>query len=358
MTASSERIEYIDALRGFTMLLVVFHHIMQYGLEIMPESSVCSSLFVAFRMPLFFFISGFIASRAGEIRDRKTWAEKVRKKISVQLLPTLVFGVLFTYVVQHGTIGSFLMHRWKFGYWFTISLMEIFLIYYTIVYLTGTLSAKRNNGGGNRAAAYALGAAAVALYLLKYALKSCRLTDTETDLFCLQDTFFFFQFFVFGNIFARFRSFFEKLLDGKYFLTVVIAVYPVLFWALTNAANTGSHPLLQSAGALLCNYCGLLIVFSCFRRYRTSFAHSKPLGRTLQYIGRRTLDIYMLHYFLLPHLPEVGEYFRASSNFVLELATGIGLALPVIGICLIASNIIRLSAPLGRYLFGVKTASK
>ncbi len=38
------------------------------------------------------------------------------------------------------------MHRWKFGYWFTISLLEMFLIYYTAICLTGKFF--RRKGGG------------------------------------------------------------------------------------------------------------------------------------------------------------------------------------------------------------------
>lgn len=128
------------------MILVVFHHIMEFGMGITPETSVGSALFVTFRMPLFFFISGFIASKTAEIPTGKMWAEKVRKKTSIQLLPTLVFGLLFTYLVRHEDIAAFLMHRWKFGYWFTISLLEMFLIYYTVIYLCGKFFHRQGGG--------------------------------------------------------------------------------------------------------------------------------------------------------------------------------------------------------------------
>lgn len=56
-----ERIEYIDTMRGFTMLLVVYSHVRLYGLYFDDSNIVSSfnSIFLLIRMPLFFFISGF-----------------------------------------------------------------------------------------------------------------------------------------------------------------------------------------------------------------------------------------------------------------------------------------------------------
>lgn len=106
---------------------------------------------------------------------------------------------------------------------------------------------------------------------------------------------------------------------------------------------------------LLTRYCGVLIVFAFFRKYQASFTSSTQLGRGLQYIGKRTLDIYLLHYFLLPHLPEkIGMFFLDKPNIVLELTCGVILSLMVVGLCLLISNIIRISDFLGHYLFGDK----
>lgn len=55
----TKRIEYIDALRGFTMILVVFSHVEMTSLGF-ETPTFLNSMFMSFRMPLFFFISGFI----------------------------------------------------------------------------------------------------------------------------------------------------------------------------------------------------------------------------------------------------------------------------------------------------------
>jgi len=109
---------------------------------------------------------------------------------------------------------------------------------------------------------------------------------------------------------------------------------------------------------IICSYSGLLIVFAFFRKYQASFASSTRLGTSLQYIGRRTLDIYMLHYFFIPKLPFIGDFFRESPNMVLELCCVLALSLLLTGLCLLISNIIRISDLLGHYLFGAKIAPK
>jgi fucose 4-O-acetylase-like acetyltransferase len=59
-TIKKERIQYIDALRGFTMLLVVFAHVETFSFQYMENATFLGEFFKLFRMPLFFFISGFI----------------------------------------------------------------------------------------------------------------------------------------------------------------------------------------------------------------------------------------------------------------------------------------------------------
>lgn len=71
----TQRLEYIDALRGFTMILVVLAHIINIGYHItdstMEEMNTFNNLFVRFRMPLFFFISGFVFYKHERIWDGK-----------------------------------------------------------------------------------------------------------------------------------------------------------------------------------------------------------------------------------------------------------------------------------------------
>ena len=94
------RLEWLDALRGFTMILVVAFHVSQIGFGEKAKMSSSLSFFLLFRMPLFFFISGFLAYKAGLLWDLKTLLTNTAKKLRVQIVPTVVFFFFAMAVLQ------------------------------------------------------------------------------------------------------------------------------------------------------------------------------------------------------------------------------------------------------------------
>lgn len=58
-----ERIQYIDAMRGFAILLVVIGHLIQYNFEDAFHNDIFNIIY-SFHMPLFFFISGCVSTTA------------------------------------------------------------------------------------------------------------------------------------------------------------------------------------------------------------------------------------------------------------------------------------------------------
>lgn len=158
------------------------------------------------------------------------------------------------------------------------------------------------------------------------------------------------QFFLFGNIVHRYWQQAQRLMDSKWFLPVVtllavVCTIEVLKW----------HTLRLAWASLphtLAMFLLLSMVFMFFRYYHDFFEQTR-FGSVLQFIGRRTLDIYLLHYFFLPKLPMVGEFFKVNrSNFILETTASFSLAFLVIGFCIVTSQLLRVSPFLKKYLFG------
>ena len=71
-TNKKPRLGWLDALRGFTMLLVVTNHVALKSFGMQIRWSAALQFFLLFRMPLFFFISGFLAYKASRVWNAHT----------------------------------------------------------------------------------------------------------------------------------------------------------------------------------------------------------------------------------------------------------------------------------------------
>ena len=102
-------------------------------------------------------------------------------------------------------------------------------------------------------------------------------------------------------------------------------------------------------------YSTMVVVLMFFRHYEQSFTKATIIGRSLQYIGTRTLDVYLLHFILLPVMPFVGEWLNANRpNFVLSTVCSLTVSAVVVAFCLVVSNILRISPFYSEHLFGRK----
>lgn len=154
-----------------------------------------------------------------------------------------------------------------------------------------------------------------------------------------------------GTTVKRYFPYCCKLIDNGYVTCCVVLFFIAGVWCGYGVLPPNLYPLL-----LLSNgFFGIVLVFTFFRKYQSAFTQASHKGRLLQYIGKRTLDIYLLHYFFLPrHLEAVGVFFKENPNPTIEFFVSVILSLMVIGLCLAASSVIRLSPVLAHWLFGVK----
>ena len=97
------RMEWIDSMRGFTMILVVAYHVSMMGFGENPKESPYLSLCVLFRMPLFFFISGFFAFSAKTAWSLPMLGRLLWKKLRIQIVPTAVFFALFIIMLHRSS---------------------------------------------------------------------------------------------------------------------------------------------------------------------------------------------------------------------------------------------------------------
>lgn len=358
-TLTKGRIQYVDALKGFTMILVVFAHVETFGFFNFEYNTFVGRLFQSFRMPLFFFISGFVAYKSDRVWNLNTCWSLTKKKIAIQIVPTLTIGAVYTYAYLQSDMLSFISDPAKAGYWFPFVLLEMFLLYYTVSAISYTLGKKWLDVHNSVISSTLLIFLALVMYLLKLPFKIVPILDTIGDFTSLHYTFNYFVYFVFGVLARQYSDRFETSIENKYISAAVILLFAGVF-SFYNSLNVSDDDMFLKEKIILTiiesiiGFLGIVVVYSFFRKYSDSFDGGTKLGSSLQYIGRRTLDIYLLHYFFLPFLPEMGDFLRQSQNVVIELCVGLCLSVMIVIVCLCISNVIRISPFLGKYLLGAK----
>ena len=359
-TNKKPRLGWLDALRGFTMLLVVTNHVALKSFGMQIRWSAALQFFLLFRMPLFFFISGYLAYKASRVWNARTLGELTLKKLRVQIIPTAVFFLLFLAMVPTtpfiDSLNEALASSMKAGYWFTLVLLYMLLTFYLFSYVESKLSS-----------VFPLIASFLLplLFIVSLGLfETCYLPrqfswalghkgppNAFLNYSSLVEMFRYFPFFLYGAMVHRHWERAQRLMDSRWFFPVVVVLA-----LLTTLEVIKWHYLRMEWASLphtLAMFLLLTIVFMFFRHYSDFFSDKTALGRGLQFIGRRTLDIYLLHYFFLPKLPMVGEFFRVNRhNFILDTTAALAVALVVVAFCVITSQLLRVSPFLKKYLFG------
>jgi surface polysaccharide O-acyltransferase-like enzyme len=309
-------------------------------------------------MPLFFFVSGFLAYKANMTWNLPNLGKLTAKKLRVQIIPTVVFFLFAAAVIRTEpnfltAVDTMFHSTTKGGYWFTLALLYMFIIYYVFAYIESKLKWKSC-------------VPIIILFIVSMLFyESCYLPryfwwawghrpavhESWLHTTSLLQVMQYFPFFIYGNMVRRYWSQTQRIMDSKWFFPVLVVI--VIFCTLDVLKWHSMRMEWANIPTTLSKFILLTIVFMYFRHYHQYFTRMTWIGRSLQYIGRRTLDIYLIHYLFLPNLPGIGTFFKINQhNFAIDLTLAVLIALLVIGFSCVTSNILRISPFFKKYLFG------
>lgn len=342
MQVTNKRIEHVDAIRGFAMLLVVMGHVVDGTFQGIRGFSWTYVAFL-FHVPLFFFISGFVSYKPDIIWTWGYMREFVKKKFMLLIIPTIVFLSLYAYIHEL-SIESVIDHRWKAGYWFTYTLFFYFLLFALLSTITHKIHISEKWKMS-------------ILILLGLCLT---LAESRTmDLFVERHPFLmilslqqlhFFIFFALGIVMKKNVKLFYSWFDNSYLMAFLIIAFCVLylFFHHIQFAITGIIFKFITFGIL-----GIFIIFAFFKKYESVFKSTTVLGNCLQYIGKNTLDVYLLHFFFISNTWNIiGDFFSTNPNPPIELFFTLIVTCWICSLSLLTSCVIRLSPFLACYLLG------
>lgn len=341
-----ERIEYIDIGKGCAILLMVMGHIIawEYSSGFIEKSRLPAYNFslyhfiYAFHMSLFFFFSGFVFKL--RTVDCKGFESCVKKRLVTLIIPFLTFGCLY-----------YLVYGCKFtNYWYLRSLF-LFCFANGIV----ELCARNNHPTRTRIICYA------AIFLV-FRIACHFLYERQWYTLMGLDSFsqFYYPSFCLGFLASRYRRL-DSCLDNQILYTSGILLFLILF---INKMGNNFLCLPNVLYGILNMYalpCFGVIVCRCFLKGSTI---PKYVSTPLQYLGRNTLKIYLLHFFLIINLPALGNYSlmlckdgvpsSCISSFVIQFVITLLVAIAISISSILIASIFERSRLLNLMLFGKK----
>ena len=349
-TVKPQRIEYIDALRGFTIILVVLTHVASAnGVEVMEKGNF-HALFLQFRMPLFFFISGFLFYKKNLIWNWENSYNFLSKKFTVQIISPLIFLLCYIYINDLSFVES-MTDEFKSGYWFTFTLFSYFVLY---LVLNKVMNLSRINERYHSGFYIATGL--FLFFFCSYAILIDRIGNglgfAGFIRFSGMTQLRYFIFFAIGVCAKKHFGSFLNILDHSPLLPIAIIIY----FAVNIFINLQDvNVLVRKCLELSLGISGIIILFATFRKHDSFFKSDNMIAKSLKFIGKRTLDIYLLHFFFLyPNLGVIYSHFTENDYPLYELTISLIIATVVITACLLVGTILRVNNTMAHFLFGKK----
>ena len=291
-----------------------------------------SLMLYTFDLPIFFFISGFLAYKQSlSINDI---GKAIKKKFKILVIPAISFSIAYN-LLYHKDVLSPIYNG--FGmYWFTISLFECFLIYYTV-----HLFIKNGNLQN-----FVL----ILLSLLSIVLLSI-FSEFGPKLLDFNHLCKYFYFFVFGLFARKYQFFYERVITSEIFKGLAIIGFFVLLFLIDY--GFWPKPIFHFLRDIVLRVLGTCIIVGFFVKHSSCFENKNRVNSVINEIGRKSLAIYLLQYFFIPDFLAYPYWLKGLDQYSIHLISGIYTIFITIT-CLIFIYLLEQSKFVRTYILGIK----
>lgn len=318
----TKRKSYIDRLKGIAIILVVMGHVITFSMN-HPIDDKLIKIISSFHMPLFMFLSGFVLSSPPNYK-------KLAKRFKQLIIPFLTIGLSYTLYMQH-SIEDFFTNDAKLGYWylFVLFIFNLFLLLF-----------KLNTFNNNNLKILCDIIIAIVIYTVLWGLS--KLDSKANNLLSIYFFIKVWPFFIVGHLINKYHNLFNQLKQENNIYTISF-IGTILYFCMV---SRNFNSILFS---LTCPFFVITTLFYIFVRRQKSYL---CVERALEDIGKNTLEIYTLHYFLIANirLDFLNQYF--TNNTIIEFITITIIAIIIIAIIYLITYLIKQSKLLHSFLFG------
>lgn len=314
---NSKRVLWIDVLRGITMLLVVYSHVNTQIVDL-PFSRF-NSVIVTFRMPLFFFISGFFIYNVNY--DLVLLRRRAINRLYRQLYPTVIFFTIYVVLAQGCGWREALFADSKAGYWFTYLSVLYFFTLGPVLYIFS----RYRLSDRARILWLFLGMLAITAVSILLLLNSSFLDSDLSLLISFKHYLRYMPCLLCGSIF---RILWDRY--GGLLMRLPVMIFCVIAFCLWIRV---SNPYM----GMVTGFFGIYIMVYIFHSLSGIMNRVKWFG-IIGLVGSMTLEIYLLHYFLLMALKEsdlITNLLPSVINTPFEFPVYMSLSVAITAICLV-----------------------
>lgn len=287
------------------------------------------------------------------------------RKLQRLLCPLFFFGIMFSLLISSPSsvadvadkVWAFLMAPAKNGYWYFMTL-AVFYVSLSLFRLNPLSSSMRHvreqslptdkptqgvsvrSGCGELVIDMTIAAVTWGIFLIGW-----KYTAQTNDPFCLLNCGNFYPFFILG-VFSRRYGLADWIARHNWLYTLSLVGWPLLFFVdvpINFADSIVRHILMP--------FFAVAVFVTLFYTREESSSRAEDM---LAYLGRHTLDIYAIHYFILlmVRLSTVDRWFENSGNILLSIIFTMALSLVVALMSAVIGQILRRSDIFRKYLLG------
>lgn len=295
------RISYIDQLKGIAILLVVLGHVIGYN---NCEDSFLWRFIYSFHMPLFMFISGYVAQMTFRI-ENFSWNEIfsfIIKKFRTLLLPMAAWGIVIPFFFLRSTVeNSFVdyllnyIKMWGGGLWFFATLFFLSILFFFYRWIIKQISIK----------SIFVDYVILSFFFLLVTLLYILLPKDEIYSEGIRSIFSYFMFYFLGTIVCKQAKLRNLVLDNELFFAFSFVLFCLLIPSFVYDMSSKFNQLMKIVLSLFSIPSLFYIV-----RY---VSWNRKIDNIFQYFGRESLPIYVTHNGPFAFLLVITDYVTLSS---------------------------------------------
>lgn len=295
------RMHYMDLLKGIAIFMVVMGHVLTICIRDIDAATIFKVIGEV-HMPLFFFISGWFTYKAGDngrIRRPDLYSRAMQlivPMVAVSALWVLYFPTSGLKSPLPPGFDGLWLSEFKNGYWFTPVLFVIMALYTALA--PSILRLRRP-----ALAVTASAAIGICIYVLAYYFVPAKYLGISSGLLIAQ----FFPIFMAGAVARQHQADFMRLIASPRAVTVAIVAGIPLFAFVAwpwRFPEISAIPFLVPLAKVLFQLTLAIVAMNIavpWAQKAFSPERTRPgrIAVVWEYLGRKSLAIYLLHYFFL-----------------------------------------------------------